>query len=98
MSQPPSFYRDELRKILSEQSFGVSSFDITGYSAEDATASIRLLEDRNVTVVLTARGYQVSSSASMYESIESLLQCISPMYTRKYQEVLVSKLGQLSKD
>ncbi|TFK52452.1 hypothetical protein OE88DRAFT_1405377 [Heliocybe sulcata] len=98
MSPPTCFYRDELRKILSEQSFGISSFNITGHSAEDATASIRLLEDRSVTVVLTARGYQVASSGPMYESLESLLRSISPMYAQKYQDVLVSKLGQLADD
>lgn len=96
MSQPASFYRDELRRILNEQFFGVSSFIITGASAEDATASVKLLEGRDVTIILTARGYQDSSTGSMYETIESLLRSISPMYASKYQEVLLSKLGQLS--
>ncbi|EPQ54590.1 hypothetical protein GLOTRDRAFT_42777 [Gloeophyllum trabeum ATCC 11539] len=99
MSQPASFYRDELRRILNEQFFGVSSFIITGASAEDATASVKLLEGRDVTIILTARGYQVRpycTSGSMYETIESLLRSISPMYASKYQEVLLSKLGQLS--
>lgn len=57
-----SFYRDELDRALSEQSFGLLGYEISGQcSAQEAAAVVTLLEGTSIRVHLNIRGYQVRS-------------------------------------
>ena len=59
-SPTPSFYHDELSRALSEQSFGLTRYEVMRQSsAHEATAVVTLLEETTVRVSLTIRGYQV---------------------------------------
>ena len=120
----PSFFKDEFERALSEQSFGLSSYNLISSSAFDATAVIELLEKSKLEVTLSIRGYQVriraiiwfkisikrlvkvanttgnteaggesSADATVFESLESLLLHVSPVYTVKRTELLLSKLA-----
>ncbi|KAF9013528.1 hypothetical protein BDQ17DRAFT_1297221 [Cyathus striatus] len=102
-----SFYRDELQRAFSEQSFGIRSFHITSSNARQAVATVVLLEGQKLIVVLTNQGYSVDLEKSpgvprstgtdvVHEAVENLLQSISPLYIQRRQEALLSALGRLS--
>ncbi|KAF8442958.1 hypothetical protein L210DRAFT_862160 [Boletus edulis BED1] len=90
-----SFYHDELSRVLSEQSFGLTRYEVAGQSsAHEATAAVTLLEGTNINVSLNIRGYQLDDGQT-HESIEELLQSISPKYVQKRQELIIAKLQSL---
>lgn len=63
-SSSSSFYHNELSCALSEQSFGLTRYEITRqYSAHEATAVVTLLEGTNIRVYLYIRGYRVNISS-----------------------------------
>ncbi|KIJ64631.1 hypothetical protein HYDPIDRAFT_28567 [Hydnomerulius pinastri MD-312] len=90
-----SFYYDELRRALSEQSFGLARYDVARqFTPHEASACVTLLEGTTLRVSLNARGYQVDSG-QIFESIEDLLQSISAMYEQKRRDTLFAKLQGL---
>ncbi|KAL6303784.1 hypothetical protein BKA93DRAFT_734528 [Sparassis latifolia] len=105
-SDPPDgeslpFVYSELTNALREQeAFGIKNAAITHFSSFEAVAHVVLLEGRTVVVSLTSGGYTVSllgvEPNTTFESIEALLQCVSPMYLAARQAALSSKLDLLS--
>jgi len=94
-SSPSSFYYNELNRTLSEQSFGLAGYEVARQqSAHEATATVTLLEGSSVNVSLNVRGYRLDGGQT-YESIEELLQSISPMYLQKRQDAIISRLQGL---
>ena len=59
-SHPTTFTRSELDRALSEQSFGITSYEITDSTELEASARVVLLEGNVIIISLTSRGYQVS--------------------------------------
>ncbi|KAL6308393.1 hypothetical protein BKA93DRAFT_822571 [Sparassis latifolia] len=103
------FVYSELTNALREQeAFGIKNAAITHFSSFEAVAHVVLLEGRTVVVSLTSRGYTLGVEpgrddpdaaepfGTTFESIEALLQCVSPMYLAARQAALSSKLGLLS--
>ncbi|KAF8133751.1 hypothetical protein EV363DRAFT_1324549 [Boletus edulis] len=77
------------------QSFGLTRYEVAGQSsAHEATAAVTLLEGTNIKVSLNIRGYQLDDGQT-HESIEELLQSISPKYVQKRQELIIAKLQSL---
>ncbi|KAH9851509.1 hypothetical protein C2E23DRAFT_869223 [Lenzites betulinus] len=101
-SAPRSFVREELERALVEQSFAISSFEISSSSPLKATARVVLLEEEAVVVSLTSRGYQVApmdpdhDAEIVFETIEPLLQSVSPLYESRQRSALLEKLESLS--
>ncbi|KAI0771207.1 GSKIP domain-containing protein [Trametes elegans] len=106
-SAPSAFVREELERALAEQSFGIVSFEITSSSSMKATARVVLLEGEPVLVSLTSRGFQLNSpseapmdpdldSETVYETLEQLLQTVSPQYESARRNALLAKLESLS--
>ncbi|KAF8555721.1 hypothetical protein OG21DRAFT_1507349 [Imleria badia] len=94
-SSSSSFYHNELSHALSEQSFGLTRYEVARqFSAHEATAVVTLLEGTNIRVSLNIRGYRLDDGQT-YESIEELLQSVSPMYVRKREDIIVTKLQGL---
>ncbi|KIM61977.1 hypothetical protein SCLCIDRAFT_99556, partial [Scleroderma citrinum Foug A] len=94
------FYYNELRRALSEQTFGIARYEVaTPVSPHEATASVTILEGPCAAVTLTSRGYHVSTShlsnGQIFETIEDLLMTVSPKYAEKRSDVLFSKLQAL---
>ncbi|KAG2010213.1 hypothetical protein CC2G_013052 [Coprinopsis cinerea AmutBmut pab1-1] len=106
-STPSSFYHDELERALAEQRFGVHSYRILSSSPRQSSAFVTTLEGHKLNVALTAQGYTVESKRSdgtestvpprTYETIEDLLQAISPSYSIRRQERLISALQNISR-
>jgi len=97
-SSSSSFCHTELHRALKEQTFGIKSFAVSS-SNEQASASVVLLEGPKVIIQLTTQGYCIVSAGSTngtHETIEALLQSISPLYAKKRHEVLMAKLAKLS--
>ncbi|KAF8073776.1 hypothetical protein FPV67DRAFT_765514 [Lyophyllum atratum] len=102
---PSSFFADELRCVLQEQSFGIQSFSIATTTRSQGNASVKLLEGHEITLKLTSRGYTIESDKCIirsksgddttYESIESLLQSVSKIYEVKRHEAWVKELEKL---
>lgn len=127
----PDFFREELKRALDEQTFGIVSYSLAHASSFQSNARVTLLEYVDVEVVLSIRGFQVifciftrsnvlnvclfkvisivprpcASSVShaaqisaqgandqVYESVEAMLQTISPLYTLRRAEALYSRL------
>lgn len=129
----PTFFRDELKRALEEQTFGIASYTLGHSTAFEASARVALLEGVDVDIILSIRGFQVSihkrpfvpiqrvldarstqalhtssSSASTsigstgstifvdsdayFETIDTLLQQLSPLYATKRTETLFAKL------
>ncbi|KAF8895371.1 hypothetical protein BD779DRAFT_1668656 [Infundibulicybe gibba] len=95
-SSPSSFYTAELQRALTEQAFGIKSFQITSSTSMQATASVTLLEGNTIIVNLATGGYFIESQDTIHETIEVLLQTASPSFGRKQQEQLMNKLAALS--
>ncbi|KAI0755219.1 hypothetical protein C8Q80DRAFT_418593 [Daedaleopsis nitida] len=108
-SEPHAFVEEELNHTLTEQSFGISSYEIVSTSPLKATAKIVLLEEETVMVSLTSRGFQLHSPSEppmdpdldaeiVFETIEQLLQSVSPRYGAAQRSALMAKLNALTSD
>ncbi|KAI0357468.1 hypothetical protein OH77DRAFT_1422327, partial [Trametes cingulata] len=106
-SEPSAFVREELERALAEQSFGISSFELMSSSPLKAAARVVLLEGNPVVISLTSRGFQLQSpseapmdpdhdSETVFETIEQLLQTVSPRYESARRGALLSKLESLA--
>ncbi|EIW59379.1 uncharacterized protein TRAVEDRAFT_122660 [Trametes versicolor FP-101664 SS1] len=101
-SAPSSFMREELERALAEHSFAISSFEAMSSSPLKATARVVLLEGDAVVVSLTSRGYQVPpmdpdhDAETIFETIEQLLQTVSPGFESAQRSALMAKLESLS--
>lgn len=69
-----SFCRTELQTALKEQAFGIQNFSITSSSAQQASASIVLLEGQKLVVQLTNQGFSVCKR-SLYYALSHLFFC-----------------------
>jgi len=98
-----SFYSREIRRALSEQAFGICDYGIIDGTNTDVTAKVTLLEGQTCTINLSGRGYEITSGSSndngqgIYESLEELLQAISPRYLRRRAEALAARLSDASR-
>ncbi|KAI5983488.1 hypothetical protein EDD15DRAFT_2178958 [Pisolithus albus] len=94
-----SFYHNELRRALSEQTFGIARYEVaTPVSPHEATAAVTVLEGPCISVTLTGRGYHVGADLSdgqTFEAIEDLLMSVSPKYAQQRSDALFSKLRGL---
>ncbi|KAI3616104.1 hypothetical protein WG66_014055 [Moniliophthora roreri] len=98
-----SFYRDELRKALSEQRSAIEVYSVLRYTSLDAHASVTLLEGKVIYVILTERGFAIKPSEGsdwdrthVFESLEGLLQSASSLYAMEKQRQLFEALERLS--
>ncbi|KAH8114480.1 hypothetical protein DFH11DRAFT_1726955 [Phellopilus nigrolimitatus] len=107
IQSPPSFFQEELKRALDEQSFGIVEYSLFGQtSAYEANASVELLERVRVYVTLSIRGFQVTGTSArshcaastaadenaMFETVDALLQHCSPLYSARRTEELFAKL------
>ncbi|KAJ3733369.1 hypothetical protein DFJ43DRAFT_995579 [Lentinula guzmanii] len=94
---PSEFYIKELQRALSEQALFIRAFSVTSSSSLQAIVSVTLLEGNNVTIILTNQGYRADQSgATPFETIEDLLQSVSPLYVQKRQLALLDALEKWS--
>ncbi|KAI0647789.1 hypothetical protein C8Q79DRAFT_924886 [Trametes meyenii] len=105
-SSPSVFVREELERALTEQSFGISGFELTSSSPLKAAARVALLEGDSILISLTSRGFQLHSPSeapmdpdhdadTVFEAIEQLLQTVSPAYESAKRNALLAKLESL---
>ncbi|KAI0373710.1 hypothetical protein BV20DRAFT_1049653 [Pilatotrama ljubarskyi] len=106
-SEPAAFAREELARALAEQSFGISSYELVSSSPLKAAARVVLLEGDAIVVSLTSRGFQLHSpteapmdpdhdSERVFETIEQLLETVSPQYESARRSALLSRLESLA--
>ncbi|KAJ3771124.1 hypothetical protein EV361DRAFT_801566 [Lentinula raphanica] len=92
-----TFHFKELQRALSEQALLIRTFSMEDHSSLEASASVTLLEGNVITIVLTNQGYRSDQSKEgPFETIEDLLQCVSPLYARKRRSTLLDALERLS--
>jgi len=68
-----SFYGDELLRALTEQSFGIKIFSILATTQLQATASVTLLEGRQLDIKLAMRGYSVRAVSSAMKILRTII-------------------------
>ncbi|KAF5315164.1 hypothetical protein D9619_007218 [Psilocybe cf. subviscida] len=95
-SHMSSFCYTELQRALKEQTFGIKSYSVSSNSSNQAIALVVLLEGSKISVSLTTQGFSISGGSNVYETVEDLLQSVSPLYGQKRQELLFAKLSKLS--
>ena len=61
MASTSSFYEDELRASLQEQVAYIDCFEALDHNGHEATARVHVPEGKTVDIILTARGFQVST-------------------------------------
>ncbi|KAI0304594.1 hypothetical protein BC826DRAFT_977101 [Russula brevipes] len=88
--------RSELARALNEQTFGISSSEVTHFTEDEAEASITLLEGNIITVALSSAGYKVLGQGRFYETLDDLLSSTSPAYAAKRMETLMARLQALA--
>lgn len=96
---PATFTESELSQALSEQSFGITSYEIQSVSQPESTARVVLLEGDAIHVTLSARGFEIvggNSPSNMFETIDNLLHERSPKYREARDKVLMDKLSLLA--
>jgi len=94
-----NFDSEELQRALEEQSFGITGFQLARSTGSlESFARVTLLEGNVVCIGLSARGYRLITryGGEIYETIETLLHSISPLYEQMRQEYLVSRLERWS--
>jgi len=96
---PHEFFHCELASALQEQMFGISDALITNSGGFGATAVVEVLEGDKYAVVLTRQGFEVKMRDTgvhlTFETLDGLLQTISPKYTRKCMEMLDRRLLEM---
>ncbi|CDO69995.1 hypothetical protein BN946_scf184973.g5 [Trametes cinnabarina] len=103
-SEPSSFTREELERALIENSYGISSFELMSSSPLKATARVVLLEGEPIIISLTSRGPSEPpvdpdlDSETVFETLEQLLQTVSPQYESAKRNALLAKLEALASD
>ncbi|KDQ62507.1 hypothetical protein JAAARDRAFT_462306 [Jaapia argillacea MUCL 33604] len=93
-STPEMFYQEELDRALKEHAYGLSDAQITSSSASGASATAKTLEGEPITIELTSRGYMHHNDQHVFETLEDLLNTISPLFVVQRHEALVAKLQQ----
>jgi len=98
---PNPFPETELPRALSEQSFGIVSYEVTVVSQLEATARVVLLEGNAITISLTTKGYELVHDSgepgdATFETLDDLLQTTSGMYEKARYAALVNELSLLS--
>ncbi|KAF9267320.1 hypothetical protein L218DRAFT_920026 [Marasmius fiardii PR-910] len=96
-----SFYVDELQAALQEQTTAVKSFTILSFKDSQAEASITLLEERTIDVVLTERGYaevDLGAESQRFDTLDALLGSVSPLYEKEQQRKLFAALEKLAEE
>jgi len=94
-----SFYRNELSRALQEQQDAIASYRLLASSSTSATAEVELLEKRVMTLSLSLRGYRFigdDESSGSYESLDALLESVSPLCAGRKREALHAKLAELA--
>jgi len=91
-------YTAELRRALEEEAFGIKSFSISNATPLRATACVHTLEGHDIDLELCADGYSIKSGAptTLFDSLDTLLQSISPLYEKERHTLWVQKLEQLT--
>ncbi|KAJ3812791.1 hypothetical protein F5876DRAFT_36569 [Lentinula aff. lateritia] len=91
------FYINELERALSEQAPFIRTFSVDSSSSLQAIGSVTLLEGNVINIEITNRGFHSHQARELpFETIEDLLQTVSPLYTRQRQSVLLDALEKLS--
>jgi hypothetical protein len=81
----------ELLKIKDEIAFGLLSVSI-----QDQYLHITTLEGRFMTIELTTQGFRVVQDSTVYESIQSLLFELSPLFKSRFHAELFNKLSEMN--
>ncbi|EIN12648.1 hypothetical protein PUNSTDRAFT_130905 [Punctularia strigosozonata HHB-11173 SS5] len=89
-------YVEELQNCLRENAHGIKSFTLGNHTSTEAKANVILLEEEEVTIYLDGRGFRAGTdSKDVSETLEALLQELSPGFGLKQQQILFTKLTRL---
>lgn len=99
---------NEARRVVNEIRFGVSEVDVSQRLANDdsiAFINIKTLENEEWCIELTASGYAIVSNRfdsiddandnECFETVEALMNRISPKYMKIFNESVAERLKQL---
>ncbi|KAF8512862.1 hypothetical protein BU17DRAFT_69053 [Hysterangium stoloniferum] len=103
-----NFHKTELAKALSEVHYGIVAFRIDEAACNPgvAVALVDLMEQRQIRVELSNRGYKAvdttepdnGNETPTFEMLESLLSHFSPMFKARQSEELMTRLFRLQDD
>ncbi|KAJ3480059.1 hypothetical protein NLI96_g8617 [Meripilus lineatus] len=106
---PTNFTTTELERAISEQSFGISGYELLASESteREASALVTLLEGKQINVSLTPRGFGFREigpgtqdaddrDQTIFETIEDLLRSVSPLYVQAHGQALFRKLSEIS--
>lgn len=102
-------YQDELKSIIEEIRFSVADVSISSLPSGELASyfNLQTKEGKRMCVMMSRQGFQVVGNdydvrgiedGQCYETVNALLDSLSPAYRRLFSEALAKKLQELEKD
>ncbi|KAF9644595.1 hypothetical protein BDM02DRAFT_3121640 [Thelephora ganbajun] len=91
-------FPSELASALKENSFGLKSYQVVRETQLESIATIVLLEGETITVSSSPQGFEVlcKETETIHETLEQLLDSLSPAYRLASQQALFSRLEEFA--
>ncbi|XP_077518881.1 GSK3-beta interaction protein [Amblyomma americanum] len=102
-------YQDELKSIIEEIRFGVADVSMSSLPSDGLASyfNLQTKEGKQMCVMMSRQGFQVVGNSydvrdiedgQCYETVNALLDSLSPAYRRLFSEALTKKLQELEKE
>uniref|UniRef100_G3MMS4 GSKIP domain-containing protein n=1 Tax=Amblyomma maculatum TaxID=34609 RepID=G3MMS4_AMBMU len=102
-------YQDELKSIIEEIRFGVGDVSMSSLPSDGLASyfNLQTKEGKRMCVLMSRQGFQVVGNeydmrdiedGQCYETINALLDSLSPAYRQLFSEALTKKLQELQTD
>lgn len=101
-------YQDELKSIIEEIRFGVADVSMSSLPSDELASyfNLQTKESKRMCVMMSRQGFQVVGNdydvrdiedGQCYETVNALLDSLSPAYRQLFSEALTKKLQELQK-
>lgn len=102
-------FQQELKSIIEEIRFAVADVGMSTLPSDELASyfNLQTKEDKRMCVMMSRQGFQVVGNdynvrdvedGQCFETVNALLDSISPTYRRLFSEALTKKLQELQKD
>nr|XP_037287077.1 GSK3-beta interaction protein-like isoform X1 [Rhipicephalus microplus]XP_037287085.1 GSK3-beta interaction protein-like isoform X1 [Rhipicephalus microplus] len=102
-------FQQELKSIIEEIRFAVADVGLSTLPSDELASyfNLQTKEDKRMCIMMSRQGFQVVGNdydvrdiedGQCFETVNALLDSISPTYRRLFSEALTKKLQELQKD
>ncbi|KAH7954952.1 hypothetical protein HPB49_023272 [Dermacentor silvarum] len=102
-------FQQELKSIIEEIRFGVTDVGMSTLPSDELASyfNLQTKEDKRICIMMSRQGFQVVGNdynlrdiedGQCFETVDALLDSLSPTYRRLFNEALTKRLQDLQKD